>query len=103
LVRDKNGCGVTIEEVPVFGFPKFFTPNGDGINDTWNPRGISNKTQTVRVKIFDRYGKLIKEINASENSWDGTFNGQPLISNDYWYRAVLPDGRSFSGHFTLKR
>lgn len=103
LVRDKNGCGVTIEEVPVFGFPKFFTPNGDGINDTWNPKGISNKTQTIRVKIFDRYGKLIKEINASENSWDGTFNGQPLISNDYWYRAVLQDGRSFSGHFTLKR
>jgi gliding motility-associated-like protein len=103
LVRDKNGCGVILEEVPVFGFPKFFTPNGDGINDTWSPKGISSKNIVIRIKIFDRYGKLIKEINASENNWDGTFNGEPLITDDYWYHAVIPNGRTFNGHFTLKR
>ncbi|WP_104736253.1 T9SS type B sorting domain-containing protein [Hanstruepera ponticola] len=103
LIRDKNGCGVITEEVAVFGFPKFFTPNGDGINDTWNPKGISAKTIAVRIKIFDRYGKLLKEINASDSSWDGTFNGKPQITDDYWYQAVLPNGKTFNGHFTLKR
>ncbi|PNQ73333.1 hypothetical protein C1T31_07390 [Hanstruepera neustonica] len=103
LIRDKNGCGVITEEVAVFGFPKFFTPNGDGINDTWNPKGISAKTRAIRIKIFDRYGKLIKEIGTSENSWDGTFNGKLLKTDDYWYLATLPNGRTFTGHFTLKR
>ena len=103
LIRDKNGCGVITDEVAVFGFPKFFTPNGDGINDTWNPKGISAKTMAIRIKIFDRYGKLIKEIGSSGNSWDGTFNGKLLQTDDYWYIATLPNGKAFTGHFTLKR
>ena len=103
LIRDKNGCGVIMEEVPVFGFPKFFTPNGDGVNDIWTPKGISAKTKAVRIRIFDRYGKLIKEINASDSSWNGTFNGRPMNTDDYWYLATLPNGRTFTGHFTLKR
>ncbi len=102
-VRDKNGCGVISEETAILGFPKFFTPNGDGENDTWQPLGVSFKNTGMRVKVFDRYGKLIKEIGANDFGWNGQFNGQNLISTDYWYLAVLPNGKEYRGHFALVR
>lgn len=102
-VRDKNGCGIVSEETAILGFPKFFTPNGDGDNDTWKPLGVSQKNAGIRVRIFDRYGKLLKEINSSNEGWDGQFNGQNLISTDYWYLATLPNGKEYRGHFALVR
>jgi len=55
------------------------------------------------LKIFDRYGKFIKQINPLERGWDGTFNGHLLPNDDYWFQVLLEDGRDFRGHFTLKR
>jgi gliding motility-associated-like protein len=55
------------------------------------------------IRIFDRYGKLLKQIFPNSNGWDGTFNGQALPSDDYWYTVVLEDGREIKGHFALKR
>ncbi|WP_418509387.1 choice-of-anchor L domain-containing protein [Corallibacter sp.] len=101
FVRDKNGCGLISKDVSVLGFPKFFTPNGDGDNDTWKPIGITSNQLTI--KIFDRYGKLIKELNASENGWNGVFNGQNMASDDYWYHAVFQNGKEYFGHFSLVR
>ncbi len=102
-VRDKNGCGVAQQEVTVVGYPKFFTPNGDGINDSWQLAGIDGLFQpTSRIFIFDRYGKVIAQLNPA-SSWDGSYNGRPLPSSDYWFRIELEDGRQFKGHFTLKR
>ena len=102
-VRDKNGCGTTELEIPVIGYPKYFTPNGDGYNDTWQLKGIvSNNLSSTTIYIFNRYGKLLKQFSAL-NGWDGTFNGKKLATNDYWFTVILKDGRQFSGHFTLKR
>lgn len=102
-VRDKNGCGIITEESAILGFPKFFTPNGDGDNDTWKPLGISQKNAGMRVLIFDRYGKLLKEIDANDYGWDGQLNGQNLTSTDYWYLAILTNGKEYRGHFALVR
>ncbi len=104
-VRDiKNGCGITVADVYVIGFPKFFTPNGDGNNDTWNIKGISNILQeNTKILIFDRHGKLLKELSPYSSGWDGNFNGQKLPVNDYWFKITLKDGRSFKNHFSLKR
>ncbi|WP_223033141.1 T9SS type B sorting domain-containing protein [Hanstruepera marina] len=102
-VRDKNGCGIVTEETAILGFPKFFTPNGDGDNDTWQPLGVSQKNAGMRVLIFDRYGKLLKEIDGNDYGWDGQLNGQNLTSADYWYLAILPNGKEFRGHFALVR
>jgi gliding motility-associated-like protein len=55
------------------------------------------------IFIYDRYGKLITKINTNSDGWDGTFNGNPLPSDDYWYTAKLQDGRETKGHFSLKR
>jgi gliding motility-associated-like protein len=101
-VRDKNGCGETLRRVFLLDYPQFFTPNGDGFNDRWQ---IINSTREVfsKIYIFDRYGKLIANINPADNGWDGTKNGKPMPSNDYWFRVEREDGRVHTGHFTLKR
>ncbi len=110
IINDTNGCGIT-EPIPflVVGYPKFFTPNGDGIHDAWNVLGIETLTDPT-VFIFDRYGKLLKQLDETTLGWDGTFNGRPMPSSDYWFR--LEYERDESGmlvantirtHFTLKR
>jgi gliding motility-associated-like protein len=103
FVKDLNGCGTVSQTLSVIGAPAFFTPNGDGINDTWNIEGTSAQFNfKSTIIIFDRYGKLIKKMNTTD-SWDGTFNGQQEPSSDYWYVLYLEDGREAKGHFTLKR
>ncbi|UOY05766.1 T9SS type B sorting domain-containing protein [Muricauda sp. SCSIO 64092] len=103
-VKDLNGCGIVSQEIAIIGFPRFFTPNNDSYNDTWNVIGISNNNlPNSIIYVFDKYGNPIVQIDPLGNGWDGNFNGRPLPSDDYWYRAILEDGRRLSGHFTLKR
>ena len=106
-VRDRNGCGISevlVEpDLTADGFPKFFTPNGDNINDRWQYIPPLSGENTIReLYIFDRYGKLLKQVDPLEG-WDGSFNGQPMPSSDYWYRAVDTENKVFQGHFSLKR
>lgn len=104
-INDKNGCRpVTKTTIAVVGVPKFFTPNSDGYNDYWNVKGVNaNFNANSIIYIFDRYGKLLKQIIPSNEGWDGTFNGTSLPSDDYWYTIRLEDGREAKGHFSLKR
>jgi gliding motility-associated-like protein len=103
-IRDKNNCGIIEDLVSVIGFPKFFTPNDDTRNDFWQVSGISDQFQAnSSILIFDRYGKLVKELDPSSPGWDGTYNGVKLPTSDYWFKATLEDGRTFTSHFTLKR
>ncbi|WP_299367710.1 T9SS type B sorting domain-containing protein [Winogradskyella sp.] len=100
----KADCGIVSEEVSILGFPRFFTPNGDTVNDTWQIKGFSSRfPNTASVKIFDRYGKLMIVLNEQNPSWDGQYNGHLQPNDDYWFLAELIDGRTFRGHFTLKR
>ncbi len=103
-INDKNGCGTASQTIAVIGVPKFFTPNGDGHNDYWNVKGVNENFNTNSIiYIFDRYGKLLKQIIPSSQGWDGTFLDQPLSSDDYWYTIKLENGREVKGHFSLKR
>ena len=109
FVRDKNGCGIADElvepDLTLDGFPKFFTPNGDGINDTWQFIPPASGLNPIReLHIFDRYGKLLVQIDPrSQQGWNGTFNGRPLPASDYWFRAVNDNNQVLQGHFSLKR
>ena len=103
FVRDKKGCGTVSIDVSVIDYPKFFTPNNDSFNDLWQIRGINAQFQPQSdIYIFDRYGKLLKQLNPLSSGWDGTFNGNILRSDDYWFKVLLQDGREFKGHFSLK-
>ena len=103
-IRDKNDCGIAQIDVSVIGYKKFFTPNGDGIHDTWRILGIRQDFQpNSKVYIFDRYGKLLKDLDPISVGWDGTYIGRPMPQTDYWFRVFLEDGREFKGHFSLIR
>ncbi len=107
-IRDKNGCGIAPIEVSVIGYPKFFTPNNDGYNDTWNVLGVSEAFfHSATVYIFNRFGKLVTEIDLKSNGWNGTFNGNYLPASDYWFSVELVDLkgniRVKKGHFSLIR
>ncbi|MDD3722334.1 MAG: T9SS type B sorting domain-containing protein [Lutibacter sp.] len=107
-IQDKNSCGIASIEVSVIGYPKFFTPNNDGHNDTWNVLGVNeNFFQQATVYIFNRFGKLITEIDLYGNGWNGTFNGNYLPATDYWFSVELVDlqgnVRVKRGHFSLIR
>jgi gliding motility-associated-like protein len=107
-VQDKNNCGIAPIEVSVIGYPKFLTPNNDGYNDTWNVLGISeNFYKSATVYIFDRFGKLITEIDLYSDGWNGLFNGTYLPATDYWFSVELEDlngnVRVKKGHFSLIR
>lgn len=109
VINDKNGCG-TSEPINflVVGYPKFFTPNNDGVHDNWSVYGVEQLVNPV-VYIFDRYGKLLKQIDVNVG-WDGTFNGRDMPSSDYWFRleyerddeGVLV-AKSVRRHFSLVR
>lgn len=100
-VRDKNGCGTTTDEVYLLMYPKFFTPNGDGYNDSWKIK-FSELEIGLSIKIFDRYGKFIKEL-LNNSAWDGTLNGHELPATDYWFVANKTNDTEYKGHFSLKR
>ena len=104
-VRDLNGCLDATREVMVIDIPKFFTPNYDGAYDTWHIVGVNQLPGTL-VYIYNKYGKLLKKLVHTSPGWNGTFNGQNMPSDDYWFVAeVLQNGETFEikGHFALKR
>jgi gliding motility-associated-like protein len=104
-VRDIQGCGILFsDEIQTITYPNFFTPNNDGFNDFWNIylpveyNGI--------ITIFDRYGKLLKQLSSQGQGWDGTFNGNLLPSTDYWFKVEYFENnqrKEFKSHFSLKR
>ncbi|MEX0312547.1 MAG: T9SS type B sorting domain-containing protein [Allomuricauda sp.] len=84
-------------------FPKFITPNNDGVNDSFKP--LKNECgSNGTLYIYNRYGNLLKQFNVGKDEWKGNYNGTPLPASDYWYRFVAAENQQeFSGHFTLKR
>lgn len=108
-VLDPKGCGSISENIIVVGFPKFFTPNGDGMNDDWTIDGAENLTNPV-LTIYDRYGKLMKQLDPTGFAWDGLFNGQVMPSADYWFTLTYTDvngqattAKYINNHFSLRR
>ncbi len=105
-VNDVNGCSAFTEyNVLVIGSPKFFTPNGDGYNDIWNISTLSDQLNS-RIYIFDRFGKLLKDISPRDPGWDGTYIGQPMPADDYWFTVeYIEQGivKKYKSHFSLKR
>lgn len=101
-VRSAEGCVSTMQFV-VFQIPTMFTPNGDGINDTWNIPGLEIYPGS-NVVIYDRNGRLVYQAELTSTTiWNGYYmNGQKAPTQDYWYVIDLTDGRRITGHVTVK-
>ncbi|MEP1221129.1 T9SS type B sorting domain-containing protein, partial [Maribacter dokdonensis] len=108
-VRDKDGCG-TVEwlveqDLTVNGFPKFFTPNGDGVNDLWRfiPPIQTGESNISVIFIYDRFGSLLAQLSPDTKGWNGMVNGRPLPESNYWFKALTISNKEVKGHFSLKR
>ncbi len=101
-VNDINKCGSDTETIWLLYYPKFFTPNNDGVNDYWNIPN-SKYEKNLQIFIYDRYGKLVSSFPSYNIGWDGNYNNTQLPSDDYWFVVTRQDGRTHKGHFAMKR
>jgi gliding motility-associated-like protein len=101
IVKSKYGCISAPKTFGVLGIPNVITPNGDGYNDYWEIRALEMYPEAY-IKIFDRYGKIFVDREIGPDfKWDGTYQGRPLPSSDYWYIITIKD-KSISGHLTIR-
>lgn len=97
VVKNKYGCADTVYKIlpikPAFAlyFPNIFTPNGDGVNDDFEPKGIG--VIKFHLQIFDRWGHLEFETNDMGVKWNGKpRTGEGLIKQDvYVWKAEASD------------
>ncbi len=106
-VVDQTGCSMPITKsgILVINYPKYFTPNNDGYNDYWNVPELSLQPYAY-IRIFDRYGKFLKQISPNGAGWNGTYNGHYLPADDYWFVIHYLENnvvKEFKSHFSLKR
>jgi gliding motility-associated-like protein len=101
-IRNTTNCEYTSYPFTILDYPTFFSPNGDGSNDSWKIDNLDSYP-LAKMSIFDRFGKLLKQMDATSVGWNGTFNGYPLPADDYWFRLILNENQIVNGHFSLKR
>ena len=109
-ITDVNNCTDVTKPVMVLGYPSYFTPNGDGFNDFWNIYYFDTKPN-AKISIFDRYGKMLKQLSPQSPGWDGTYNGKMMPSTDYWFLVEFKDfnekgelvWQTFKAHFSMMR
>jgi gliding motility-associated-like protein len=101
---------LALEGIMTVDYPRYFTPNGDGYHDRWNIKGLGDDNTDAKIYIFDRYGKLVKQISSQGDGWDGTMNGTPMPGTDYWFTVQYRETvngvstvKEFKAHFSLKR
>jgi len=115
LVRNVDGCAATafvtvnvvnlLCELPFVFLPNAFTPNGDGVNDTFHVRG--NNIDEVYLAVFNRWGQRVFQSRSLAEPWDGTFRGEQLPPDVYGVYVLVTcfDGSTFQreGNLTLIR
>ncbi len=102
-IKDQKNCGTTTSSpFYVLDYPRFFTPNQDGFNDFWQIKNLNKQPKSI-ISIYDRFGKLLHYFSGAGDGWNGTYNGNLLPADDYWFCLELLDGRKIKGHFALKR
>ena len=87
------GCGTVTDDVTIKVYkkvkiPNAFSPNGDGINDTWVITGLDTYPESV-VKVYSRSGAVVFQTQATDKIWDGTHKGKPLPIGTYYYLIDL--------------
>lgn len=105
LLTGKGGCSVTdttfIKVLLTVDVPNAFSPNGDGINDTWKIKYLESYPGAT-VEVFDRYGQVVFKSQGYDKEWDGFYNGNPLPVATYYYVINPKNGRKIiTGSVTI--
>lgn len=95
-VTSNLGCGDATDDVYIRVYktiiiPNAFSPNGDGINDTWKIAKLDTYPEAI-VNVFNRYGQVVFHSQGYGTEWDGTYNGKPLPVGTYYYTIDLKIG-----------
>jgi gliding motility-associated-like protein len=104
-VTNEYGCVATddVEVIIDIGIPNFFTPNGDGYNDTWEIPFLTLEPE-AEVSVYDRFGNLLTRYLPAQGNWDGTSKGRDMPTGTYWYIIEVPGiDKPFKGPVTIKR
>jgi gliding motility-associated-like protein len=108
--KDSIYVKLTTEEIPEFNLyiPNAFSPNGDGINDSFKISSNSLNIQHLTLNIYDRWGGLIVETDGIVNGWDGRKNGKDCPGGVYVYKIVfsvdgIPGNQERAGTVMLVR
>ena len=107
-ITDENNCEasgnikITVDEGSLkISVPNAFSPNGDGINDTWVITHLSAYPGAT-VQVFNRYGQLVFQSENNSKTWDGTYNGKPLPMATYYYIIDLKNNqKKLAGSITI--
>lgn len=95
-------CAITEKPFTIFIVNNVFTPDGDGINDTWRIEGLENYPGS-HIRVMDRFGTVVLDQNVKGLfSWNGQHLGRNLPTANYWYYLLVSDGRVLSGYVMLK-
>lgn len=95
VIKSTSSCyeesGQWVRVAPSYQFyaPKSFTPNGDGLNDTFNPYVIGH--EDYELYIFDRWGRQVFYSSRLDLVWDGTSGSKPLNAGLYVYVAYVSE------------
>lgn len=102
-VKTNLGCDLGSKSFTIFSLSNMFSPNGDGINDTWKISGIENYPNS-EIKIIDKNGKMVvnQTTKGEAFEWNGESNGRKLQTDSYWYQIKLSDGRILEGYVVIK-
>ncbi len=84
-------------------YSPYFTPNGDGIQDTWGIYNYKLLNENCIIYIFDKYGRNVARIRGNVEGWDGKYQNRDLPADDYWFKVKLTTGEVARGHFALIR
>jgi gliding motility-associated-like protein len=93
VIRNKWGCSDTVVKPIVIGegfsiyVPNAFTPNGDGLNDIFQPKGYG--IHQLSIMVFDRWGERLFSSNDIYKGWDGTYKGQPCKEDVYTWKLIV--------------
>jgi gliding motility-associated-like protein len=107
-VTDKYGKQVTatgtvdpIQNLSCLNIPNAFTPDGDGVNDVWNIRSLTEFT-SCKVEIFNPWGSLVFKSTGYGTPWDGKYNGEPVPAGAYYYIIDLNNNSNkYTGTVTI--
>jgi len=94
---------LTVKRTQNIFIPNTFTPNGDGVNDTWLIKDL-DAYPNCTVSIFNRSGQTLFYLSNYAKAWDGTYNGKDLPSGVYYYVINLNTGdKPLSGYVAIIR